>query len=247
MNKNRYFILDCLRGFALIHMILYHAIWDIVYVFNIDWKWYQSHGAYIWQQCICWTFILLSGFCFAFGKPKYKRGITVFLCGFAITFCTLIFMPENLVLFGILTLIGSCMLILTPCKNLLSKCNPYLGFGISFVLFVITRNVNDGMLGFESWKLLELPANLYQNMFTAYLGFPNNSFYSTDYFGILPWIFLFLTGFFLNLICERSNLLKIFEPHVCKPLEWLGQHSLQIYVVHQPIIYVLLTLFFAIK
>ena len=153
MNKQRYYVLDCLRGFALINMIFYHAIWDIVYVFDVPWKWYQSQGAYIWQQCICWTFILLSGFCFAFGKPRYKRGIIVFLCGLVITLCTLFAMPENLVLFGVLTLIGSCTLLLTPVKNLLSNRNPYACSLISFGLFILTRNINEGTLGFESWIL----------------------------------------------------------------------------------------------
>ena len=247
MNKNRYFILDALRGFALLHMIIYHAIWDIVYVFGADWDWYKSYGAYIWQQWICWTFILLSGFCFAFGKPRYKRGVIVFLCGFAITMVTLLAMPENIVLFGVLTLIGSSTLLLTPCKELLAKVNPYLGTTLSFSLFFITRNVNHGHLGFEKLFFADLPDSIYHNMFTAYLGFPNNGFYSTDYFAIFPWIFLFLTGFFLNHLCSKKKILNLFEPHICRPLEWLGKYSLQIYILHQPIIYGLLTIFFSLK
>lgn len=247
MTKNRYYILDALRGFALIHMIIYHAIWDIVYVFGIDWNWYKSYGAYIWQQWICWTFILLSGFCFAFGKPRYKRGVIVFLCGLVITLVTLFIMPENIVLFGVLTLIGSCTLLLTPLKTILSKCNPYFGAFISFVLFFITRNINNGELGFEGWTLAALPNTMYTNLFSAYWGFPNNDFYSTDYFAIFPWIFLFLTGFFINHICSRKQLIKFLEPHICKPLEWLGKYSLQLYVIHQPIIYGLLSIFFALK
>ena len=244
MSHTRYYVLDTLRGFALINMILYHAIWDLVYVFRFDWSWYRSNGAYIWQQYICWTFILLSGFCFAFGKSKYKRGIIVFVCGFLITLCTCIFMPENRVVFGILTLIGSCMILMTPLKTKLSQMNPFLGAFVSFGLFVITRNVNIKFLGFESWNIISLPESLYQNLFTAYLGFPRNNFYSTDYFSIFPWIFLFSTGFFLSLIFKKQNWLSVLKPRLCKPLEWLGQHSLPIYVLHQPIIYGVLTLIF---
>ena len=41
MNRKRYKLLDGIRGFALIHMIIYHAIWDLVYIAGFDWQWYQ--------------------------------------------------------------------------------------------------------------------------------------------------------------------------------------------------------------
>ena len=50
LNKNRYYILDAIRGFALLNMILYHASWDLVYMFDVNWSWYRSNGAYIWQD-----------------------------------------------------------------------------------------------------------------------------------------------------------------------------------------------------
>ena len=60
-KKSRVEWLDSIRGITLISMILYHAVWDIVYIAKVDWDWFKSDGAYIWQQSICWTFILLSG------------------------------------------------------------------------------------------------------------------------------------------------------------------------------------------
>lgn len=244
MNKNRYYILDAIRGFALLNMILYHASWDLVYMFDVNWSWYRSNGAYIWQQCICWTFIILSGFCYSFGRKKLKRGMLVFLCGLLISIITCTLMPESRVLFGILTLLGSCMLLMLPLETLFKKMNPYLGFFVSFSVFVFIRNINNGFLGFEKWNLIQVPSNLYKNLFTAYIGFPANNFYSTDYFALLPWFFLFLTGFFLHHIFKKNNWLKNFAPHVCKPLEWIGKHSLPIYVAHQPIIYGFLMIMF---
>ena len=61
MAKVRYAGLDTLRGVTLVSMMAYHACWDLVYIFGMDWDWYGSFGAYLWQQSICWTFILLSG------------------------------------------------------------------------------------------------------------------------------------------------------------------------------------------
>ena len=70
--RRRIASLDALRGLTLVSMIAYHACWDLVYLFHADWDWYRGTGAYIWQQSICWTFILLSGFCFSLGRRPLR-------------------------------------------------------------------------------------------------------------------------------------------------------------------------------
>ena len=55
--------LDSLRGLTLVSMMAYHACWDLVYLYGMPWDWYRSFWAYAWQQSICCTFILLSGYC----------------------------------------------------------------------------------------------------------------------------------------------------------------------------------------
>lgn len=65
-------------------------------------------------------------------------------------------------------------------------------------MFTLLRNVNQGTLGFEDWTLGTVPEGLYCNLLTAYIGFPPPDFFSTDYFSLLPWLFLFLAGHFLR-------------------------------------------------
>ena len=50
MPKPRYSLLDLIRGLALVSMMAYHASWDLVYLFGVDWPWYHSEGAFLWQQ-----------------------------------------------------------------------------------------------------------------------------------------------------------------------------------------------------
>ena len=88
--RRRIASLDALRGLTLVSMIAYHACWDLVYLFHADWDWYRGTGAYIWQQSICWTFILLSGFCFSLGRRPLRRGLTVFGCGWVVTLVTVL-------------------------------------------------------------------------------------------------------------------------------------------------------------
>lgn len=246
-EKTRYCVLDALRGLAVINMIVYHTLWDLVYIFNFDLPWYHSKGAYAWQQGICWTFILISGFCYPFGnkKGKAQRGAQIFLFGFLISLCTWIFMPEDSITFGVLTLIGSCMLLLLPAEKFLRKFNPIIGAVISAFLFFLTRNVNNGYLGFEGLNLLRLPDFLYSNLATAYFGFPSADFSSSDYFSLIPWFFLFITGCFLNGIFEKYSLLGLLKPHKARVIEWFGRHSLPVYVIHQPIIYAVCFIIFS--
>ena len=240
--KIRYHALDTLRGFTLLNMIVYHLLWDLVYLYDLPWSWFYSQGAYIWQQSICWTFILLSGFCWQLGSKSGRRGLTVFLAGILVTVVTVLFVPEEQICFGILTLLGSCMLLLTVLHPYCQKIPAEIGMILSALLFVLMRNVTRGYLGFEGWNLYKMSENLYQNLFSAYLGFPSAEFFSTDYFSLLPWYFLFLAGYYLFSCLRNRSKLQYLQSGI-QWLSFLGKHSLPIYLLHQPIIYVVLELF----
>ena len=243
LKKYRYYLLDSFRGFSLINMILYHAIWDMVYIFGCDILWFGGKGAYFWQQAICCSFILISGFSSGLGGKKFLKGLKVIVCSFLISAVTII-MQENTILFGVLSLIGSSMIIMIPLRKLLKKLNPYLGTLIFILLFILTQNIDTGYIGVFGIKIWEIPSFLYRNLFTAYLGFPPKGFISYDYFPILPWLFLYITGYFIYLISKRRGLLRLLYKPRITPLEYLGKHSLLVYMLHQPVIYILLYVIF---
>lgn len=245
-KKSRYELLDSIRGLVIISMILYHACWDLVYLFGKNWSWYQGTGAYLWQQSICQTFILLSGFCWSLGKKPAKRGLIVFLGGAVISIVTVLFLPEDRVVFGVLTLIGSCMLLIILFHKVLKNIPSAIGFLTSILLFVITKKINYGYIGLKGLCEFNLPAGLYKGPVMTFLGFPSPGFYSTDYFSLFPWFFLFLSGYFLYRLLDRSGDGKILNKYFIrgiKPLTFLGRHSLFIYMLHQPVIYGILLLF----
>ena len=260
----RYPVLDGIRGITLCSMVIYHAVWDLVYIFGMDWDWYRSDFAYVWQQSICWSFILLSGFCFSLGKRKWKRGITVWLGGVVISLATEIFMPENRIRFGILTLLGSSMLLVSMAETLGSmgeskekqeflqgerRSFSLLWLSVSFLLFLLTRAVNTGYLGFADIRIARLPGEWYRMGDAGnFLGFTTETFYSTDYFSLFPWFFLFLTGYFLHKIFVQKEWMKRLGslPSMGRGCRLLGRHSLPIYMLHQVVIYGVLYLFFVI-
>lgn len=236
--KKRLHFLDALRGFTLINMIAFHGLWNLVYLFGVKADWYVGTPGYIWQQWICWTFITLSGFCWSFSRNHLKRGALVFGGGLIVTAVTCIAMPESRIVFGVLTGIGSCMILMIPVAKVSKKLPAAPGLAVSFGLFLLLRNISSGSLGFEYLVLCPLPAFLYRNLLTAYLGFPHPGFFSTDYFPLLPWFFLFVAGYFLHRLLEARGLNeKLFSRGEVPVLNWLGRHSLIVYLLHQPILY----------
>jgi len=237
-GKTRYELLDTIRGTMLISMMVYHACWNFVYIYGLPWRWYETKAAYLWQQSICWTFILLSGFCFSLGKRHLKSGGMVFAGGAVVTLITMLFMPSNRVVFGVLTCIGSCILLLGVLEKGLRKIPVEWGLTVSFFLFLLFKNINSGYISLGKWKILELPREWYQNLWTSFWGFPHSGFYSTDYFSVFPWIFLFITGFYLyGIFVKYGWLEKPFMKTGVTPLSFLGRHSLIIYLLHQPVIF----------
>ncbi len=73
-GSGRYALLDELRGLDLLSMIGYHACWDLIFLFGMSAAWYTGWQGHLWQQSICWVFILLSGFCLPLGIAHCGAG-----------------------------------------------------------------------------------------------------------------------------------------------------------------------------
>ena len=87
----------------------------------------------------------------------------------------------------------------------------------------------------EAARASSLPRALYANLFTAALGFPPAGFYSSDYFPLLPWVFLFWAGYFAWYWVRRLPGLTLRLPLLSR----LGRLCLPVYVLHQPVCYAL--------
>ncbi len=248
MKKTRLYLLDEFRGLLVINMIVFHTIWDLVYMFGNDWQWYinERQGWRIWIGA---NFVLLSGLCWKMSRNPLKRGLIVYLCGAVVSVVTILFTPSAKIMFGVLTLIGSSMLLMTFCDVFLKKLHPIVGVLLGAICFVLTFGVNSGYLGFGDWKICKLPDAWYANWFTTYLGFPESGFESADYYTLLPWFFMFAIGYFLYAFllgayasdARREAVTRVLGKSICPPLGWVGRHALIIYMLHQPVIYGILS------
>ena len=125
---------------------------------------------------------------------------------------------------------------------LLRRVPPAVGVAVSALLFWGTYPTMNGFWNLPGGRLA-LPQALYASYTTAYLGFMPKSFFSTDYFPLLPWLFLFWVGYFLHHLVGRRRLAPL-RRSVCPPLGWMGRHSLVLYLLHQPVILGVLTVAF---
>ena len=190
---------DALRGWSIISMVAYHAMWDLVFLYGLEADWYRGLPGHIWQQSICIVFIGLSGFCWCLDRHPVKRGILVSAGGLLVTVVTWFAAYEARVLFGVLTLIGASILLMIPLDRILRPVRDHLpaaGFLAVFFMFLLFYSVNSGALSLGGRVICVLPKSLYRNLFTTFLGFPMPGFYSSDYFSLLPWFFLYGSGYF---------------------------------------------------
>lgn len=240
MNAKRYHTLDFIRGINLISMILFHACWDLEYMFDIRVPGYTGTFGSIWQKCICITFIIISGMCSSFGtnmKNKIKRGVIILICGYIVSTVVFIFTPESPIHFGILTFMGFAMILFALLEPVLKKINPYEMAVVGLTLYYMLRHASRRVLDIFFGGPVLLPKAMYKNMFTAFLGFPPSGFISSDYFPVVPWIFMYAVGFALGIILKKKGVLDKLKKPEKTIFNNIGKHTLIIYMLHQPIIY----------
>lgn len=233
-NSKRYSLIDALRGLAIVNMVTYHFLYDLFVIFGFNTGWLAKTSTFVWEQFICFSFIIISGISFNLSKHAYKKGILLNAIGFIITIVTVIAVGEHAIWFGILNFLGCAMLILQPLKDYIQKLPPLFGTVISALLFLFLYGVPRGYLGIYTEQIFYLPDFLYQCKWLAFSGFPSADFSSADFFPIIPWIFLFLTGFFAWRLIKDFNSDRFFKIKI-PVLDFIGRHSLVIYVLHQPL------------
>lgn len=263
-QKERNLFLDAYRGITMISMVLYHASYDYFVIFMKNYDLLRSRAAFMWQQSICISFIIVSGIVWPYGKKHaIKRGLILIALGTAITFVTLIFMPSETIYYGILTFMGIATLFMIIYDRLIctlfskynikksgrdecapaeplspaSKSPDIIMIIVCLILFALTKRFPNGYIGTRFHVLYRLPDSMYKYPALAPLGFPPHDFTSSDYFPVIPWIFMYIFGYHLgHIILNNKKFIKLGTYRI-PFLSWLGTKSLLVYIIHQPICY----------
>ena len=246
-NKTaRLHLLDELRGLLILNVVAYHTLYDLVYLFGVNIGWFRTQGAYWWQQWMSGSLIFLAGISCLLTRSNLRRGAKTFALGLALTLGTWLAMPDQIIAFGILHFMGAAMLLFALLRPLLDKIPPKAGLWVCLALFVLTKNIYYGNVGIPYLWEVPVPEVFYSTKFLFPLGLPHPHFQSSDYFPLIPWLFLFLAGSFLGRKIPAGKV----PAFVCRSrlplLGAIGRRTLVIYLVHQPVIYALLFVLFHI-
>lgn len=246
MTNGRVHLIDEVRGFAIICMVVYHIFYDLVVIFGVNIPIFYTDFIGTLVYIFVGLFVFISGTASEFSKSNVIRGLKCLGLGILMTVFTYFFMRDQLIVFGILHMLGCSMIIYGLLSKWIRKIPPITLIIIMALLFILTYSVSDGSIGIPFVFSLKLPHLLYDVKFLFPLGFVSNTFFSADYFGLLPWFFCFVAGSGLGRLIRQRKLPKfVYDTH-CKPLSFIGRNTLVIYVVHQPVVYGILYLIFKI-
>lgn len=232
-QKNRIWELDALRGICILGMMVVHFVFDLNEFAGLGLTmpgWFdfcQRYGHIL--------FILISGTCATLASRSFRRGVIVFCAGLLVTgvtlfmVCVLKFNRSLSIYFGILHLLGLCMILFPLFKKLPVWALAVLG--ASFVaLGVWLAALEPVAVSFPSAQGLLLGA----------IGIRPVGFYSGDYFPIFPNLGWFLLGAVLGRTAYRrreSLLPKVnADFFLLRFFRFCGRHSLWIYLLHQPVL-----------
>lgn len=240
-NTQRYWEIDFFRGIAIIMMITYHILFDLSFLQILSFS-LHSTPFLIFLYPIGTLFLLLVGISLVLSYRRYKdknkkyppftkylkRGSFLFLIALVITIITWFYPHEGFIVFGVIHCIGISIIL---SYWFIPKPNIALPVGIILIILgIMIRNLTT------------------TNPYLFFLGITTPSFYTLDYFPLIPWLGIILIGIFLGQYLspylEKKYITVQIQPQLTIPITFLGKHSLTIYLVHQPILFAILYLFF---
>jgi len=212
----RFWEIDALRGLAVMAMIVFHFAFDLQYMAGVN---LFSNSQWFWlPRLIGGTFIFLAGIATTLSKSDpLKRGAEIFAWGMLITAITWLAFPQATIWFGVLHFIGAGVIVSSYLKK-----------------YALPAGVAALLTG--AW----LQVQMFSFPWLLWLGFGPSGMYMFDYYPLLPWLGVMLLGVYTGQkLYAKKRLFKMPELGKVigiKQLCFLGKNSLLIYLLHQPVL-----------
>ncbi len=249
VRKNRVALLDEFRGFCVLCMIFYHSFIFMYDQYGISFG-YEAYSFFSpVQPFFSCAFMWVCGICCRLSHNNLKRGLVLLVLSLLLNFASIVVLPklgfvETEIWFGILNFLSICILMFVLLEKPISKINPVIGSIICILLMWIFRDwISSGTVSLFGDISYTLPGEVYENEWLFPLGITARGFYSADYFPLIPYMFVFFWGTFLGEYVRDGRIPDFMYPVRVPFLDWLGTHALIIYIVHLPIVYVILELY----
>ena len=243
IKSGRVWELDFIRGVAVLVMIFIHMNYTLTTFFGVN----IFSGALDMESIVMAVmeyggavFIVISGICSCYSKNNLKRGLNLFFIAMLLTYATLIIQTyiipgsQTLITFGIL----HCLSVLMIIGHFLLKI-PQIKYVTNFIYLVLGAAIIIAGYILRSNDI----------SFPVLFGYQISEIIpSADYFPLIPFLGWFIIGIFIGKtfylkgrLLARSKRAGGFLP--IRGVSFVGRHSLIFYLVHQPVIYIVCTLF----
>ena len=248
-DSKRAYELDFLRGIAIVMMVFMHFSYDVRYEFGVNTFRYLE-ADYFWtfiHPIITGLFVSISGVCCTMSRSNFKRGARLLGIALLFTFTTLFiyeFMGiDVLIIFNVLHVLALSTLVYALFVFIEKKTKiNYMGMTLIIGLIgIYIMLINNELSNYDyvTSNLMLLPIGIKIN------GTPSMG----DYMPLVPWMGVFLLGAVIGRSCYKDKKTLFPNPKavlrkITEPFEFLGRHSLLIYLVHQPVIYGILYVIF---
>lgn len=245
-NGMRLAMLDTARGAALLSMVAFHLAYDLVYLFDVDWPWFRSVWGDLWQASIGWSFVFIAGCSASLSRNTGLRACKLALVALGITCATAVARVDIPVYFGVIHCLALCTAVLSVAKPVVDRMPPAPAAAASLVAALATAHLSDGYLGIPGVASIALPEVLYRIDALSFLGLPGPTFASGDYFPLLPYLCVYLAGYFgFRSLAPRASVARLLAKNPVPPLAFAGRHSMAVYLAHQVVLLGALALVFA--
>jgi uncharacterized membrane protein len=219
--NNRNYEIDVFRGMAIVLMVTFHFSYDLTVFGWADFSTAKDIEWRIFRTFIVSSFLLAVGMSSylayhkSFNKKKFTKTVGKLISvSLFISIGSFFMHPGSWVYFGIIHFITlalpiSVLFVRAPYIALVIGTGCIVGYWVGILNFY----------PFWEWSVL-------------HLGIPTQT---VDLVSFFPWIGVVLIGVFV-MYKELFNI-NIKSSTISNKLAFLGQHSLIIYLVHQPILY----------
>jgi len=242
----RAFELDFLRGFSVLLMIVHHTVFDLRFMFGVPGLDFEES---FWMDDVLrplflMVFLGVSGISTSFSRNNARRGLRLLPVALAFTFATWIlsrfFLPAyGVIYFNVLHVISLttmfyALLVRGETDASREKYNARIIIASALIIFFgLTLPRVPELQGLRSFWLLPF-------------GFLPAGIAVMDYMPLLPWSGIYLLGTLIGRGLYRDRQTRFPQVgrgtlNALSPVLFLGRHALIVYLVHQPVVYLVLS------
>jgi uncharacterized membrane protein len=220
--------LDAARGLAVVAMVAFHFVWDLGNFDYIDRHFPYTLGFKSVGHGIALSFLFIAGVSLVLAherdasfRPFWRRLARIVAAALLVTLGTYLVFPQSFVFFGILHCIAAASLLAVP-----------------FLYLPWPAALLAAALAFLAPHFLTSP--FFDAPWLSWLGLSTIEPTTNDYQPLLPWSGGVLAGVafakFPGAI-RAPVLAQTRRRRAANALNWLGRHSLAIYLLHQPLLF----------